>query len=479
MALKGSKYSQKHSIPSAEAESASPPDQNPILLDILYDDLTFLDSFATLSPEDQIAAYLVLKKLSETPLRGASRSSRNLIRSAGFKLDQINQWSGLIREDMLRYPLSADEHHIIRMDCYGSTDIRPSHQLSSFYKNLREKKLANKLPPSAYHLDNAQEAPVWQLFRQFQNFREIEDQLKIFLSEHKYDPEILKVMGTKDFSDLIFQVYKTDSKQLKACFTKGDNERNAFVKAIALSYGEQIQSILLAQGWDERCIFSLLNAMQEYGSTDANKIIVTEKYFNKRILDQLAQADINTDNYHEGEMIPQELLKYLFTQDMQHLVAAYDEKGMPLKCPHGFEVHHKVAISESGRLPNISAVNYRNNYLLVSTDIHRNILHLFDKLLVGDGKQAYYSRMEFIHKNTAFMSGFSPECQFEVDWEKGNSAYKKRMEEDQKYAVSYDVIMDILSKNRSTYNENSTINVDKTVQNILKTAFIAKKRKIK
>lgn len=468
MARKGSKYYQKHNVdePYAEKEIFSAKDQ--ALLDLIYDDLTFMKTFENLSTEDQIKAYMLLKQLSESNMQGATRTQKALIRESGYKIDKINEWAGLKKVEMLRYPLSQDEHHIIRMDCYGSIDRRPLHQLSNYYKNLSSRKIPQQLPPEAYKLDSLENAPSWQIFRQFENFRKIEPRLQNYLSEQRYDPQILKVMATKDFSDLIFQTFKTSDRDLKVSFIEGKSARNAFVVNLSNRYGDQIRRILQNENWEPRCIDSMLKVMQTYGVTDANKIIVTEKTFNDQILADLEKAIISTENYRSGEEIPQSLYDFLEDSGRLQLIQAYQENGEPLKCPHGFEVHHKVAISESGRLSSIAEVNYPNNYLLVGTKMHQNVLHLFDKLVKTNGKEAYRSRIEFINPDTAFMNGFAPNSQFAVSWEQTED-FQKRIEEDQKHIVSYDEVSEVLRKNRASYfDRKDKFDVHKMAEIVLK-----------
>lgn len=468
MARKGSRYYQKHNVdePSAAKDIFSAKDET--LLDLIYDDLTFMDTFEKMKTEDQIKAYMLLKQLSESSVQGAIRAQKTLIRESAYKIDKINEWAGLKKVEMLRYPLSQDEHHVIRMDCYGSIDRRPLHQLSNHYKNLNGRKIAEHLPPEAYRLDSLQDAPSWQIFRQFENFRKIEPRLRDYLSEQRYDPQILKLMAVKDFSDLIFQTFKTSDKEVKVSFIEGKSARNAFVTDLSNRCGDQIRHILQAENWDPRCIDSMLKAMQTHGVTDANRIVVTEKYFNEPILECLKKAKISTEQYQTGDEIPAELFNFLEDNGNLNLLQVYQENGDPLKCPHGFEVHHKVAISESGRLSSIAEVNYRNNYLLVGSKMHQNVLHLFDKLVKTNGKEAYRSRIELVQPDTAFMNGFAPDAQFAVDWEM-TPEFQKRVEEDQKHIVSYDEVSDVLRKNRAAYfDRKDKFDVYKMAEAVLK-----------
>ena len=446
MARKGSKYARKHNIDQPQKKKNKFEDE--AFYDVIYDDHEFIDVFNSLSLTDQIKAYQVLKKLAETSTNKVSRAEKRLILTSRDKLETINKNAGLKKEDLLRYPLSTDEHHIIRMDCYGSIDKRPAHQLSNYYKDMLKNPLEKKIKPSQYNLE---QAPMWKVFRQFENFRKIEPQIKEYLSKNKINPNILNIMGVKDFSDIIYKTFKKND-DLKVSFVEKDSDRNAFVKELVRVSGDAIFDVLNSQGHDNRYIHSLLNAMRMYGVTDVSHIIITETNFTERVLADLKKAKISVDDYAVGDKIPQDMVEYLFRHDKGILIAARDENGNRLKSADfpSFEVHHKVAVSESGKLPCLPQVNYRSNYLLVESNIHQIVLHGYDKLVVQQGKEAYRCRMEFVDEHLAFMAGFTADKQLSVNW-RNYEEFVRREAEDQKYVVSYEDCLNELKENRVNF----------------------------
>jgi hypothetical protein len=458
MAEKGSKYARKKAR-IAENKAAKQREEmagGEKFLDVIYNDVDFINVFQSLSLPDQVKAYRTLKRLMEGLNKAdLSESDKALGEMAEYKLEKINAIAGLKLEEKRHYALSSEELHLIRMDCYGAVDERPSHQLSDFYKGILRRPLSKKQTLKNYNLDNA---PAWKIFRQFSSFRKIEPDICRYMAKMRINPDIITVMGVKDFSDLIFKTFRTDKNQIKVAFSKEDPPRNAFVKAMANKYGSRIAEILRSENIDERYINSLLSAMKNYGSSDTSRIIITETYFTPRVLTDLAKAKIPCDEYQIGDKIPQTLINALMHEDKGILLAARDENGSRLQAENfpSFEVHHKTAVMESGRLAYIAMVNYRNNFVLTSSDLHRHVLHGFDILSSSGRKEAYHRRLEFTNPNITFMFGFTPDKQIECNWNHGR-AYTYKAETDVANIVSYDAVMAELTENRKAYLSNSTV----------------------
>lgn len=457
MSAKGSKYARKHLLIEPKTKDvcetiANEEPDNGRILEVVYDDLTFLKTFDMLDLNEQIKTYRVLKSLAEDK----SPEYDHIQTSSAEKLQKINERIHLDVVENLRYSLSPEEHHLIRMDCYGTVDARRSHLLSPYYVKLQKLRLKESLPAEKYNFDDA---PAWQLFRQFKSFRQIELRLQKYMSQMRFQPDMLKVIGVQDFSDLIFKTFRKNSKDKKASFYPSN--RAEFVMELATKKEIEIRKILEKQNIDERYINSLLNAMKLFGITDANHVIVTETYFTKRILERLKRAKIPCEQYRIGNKIPQPLINTLMFEKKGEILEARDENGKPLNKSGfpSFEVHHKIAVSEGGRFVQISRVNYKNNYLLVPSNVHADVLHSADRLLVSDGKEAYYKRLEFTKPNITFMYGLKPDEQFEMDWTNSVS-YQQQEEQDQEYIVSYAEVMARLEENRKNFDNNRSGNAD-------------------
>ena len=140
------------------------------------------------------------------------------------------------------------------------------------------------------------------------------------------------------------------------------------------------------------------------------------------------------------------------------MLAARDENGNPLvseKFPD-FEVHHKTAVMESGRLAYIAMVNYRNNFVLTTTDVHHHVLHGFDILSSSGRTETYHRRLEFKDSDITFMFGFTPDKQIAYNWSSSRD-YARKVEEDIENIISYAAINAELAENRQKYLSETAV----------------------
>lgn len=470
MAEKGSKYARKKQRIKDKEEEKQRKEMagGEKFLEVVYNDAEFLHIFHELSLPEQIKAYRTLKRLMEG-LNAAhlSETDRLLGEMAEFKLEKINAVAGLKLEERRYYGLSKDELHLIRMDCYGTVDARPNHQLSDFYKEFIRNTLKDKPSVADYDLNNS---PAWKLYRQFDSFRKIEPNICEYMAQKGINPKAVEVMGVYDFSDVIFKTFRTDENQIKVSFKKGDSPRNAYVKALARKYGDRIAEILRTENYDERYIQSLLSAMKNYGVSDKSRIIITETNFTPRVLADLAAENISCGKYKVGDKIPQALVKRLMKADKGGLLTARDANGHKLVSENfpDFEVHHKTAVMESGRLAYIAMVNYRNNFVLTPTDVHRHVLHGFDILTSSGSKESYHRRLEFLDSDVTFMFGFTSDKQIAYNWSRSRD-YVRKVEEDIENIVSYEAINSELAETRQKYlseTEVESFDLDDVVKSI-------------
>ena len=518
MAEKGSKFArkQKRLNPTGTQRSKSSKEisvlaavsdinaEESAVLSVVYDDVSFVSTFHSLSYENQIAAYQVLVQLSRPS--NHDNESRN---DALFKLERIAQSIGLEFTEKQDCFLSKDERHIIRMDFYGAIDrLKESEQkrkLSKPYMELMSTPLKKRHRTEDYDFASA---PMWPLFARFNSFRKIEKKLKQYLVKKRIDPKILSLMDVRDFSDLISKTFQKSLKQvkleklksflksemhlrsylvdhhinpdvfaglslkihkdlatlpddenvfeMKAHFEEPISVRKNFVRAIVDRYGEEIKENMLAKGYDKRYVLSVLSAMKKYGATKTEKLVITETHFTDRIIKDLKKFKINC--FKKGEPIPQVLVDYLIEGGQGDLIAARNEEGQKILAADfpSFEVHHKHAVSGSGDLSNIASINYPDNLCLVFEKIHTHVLHGMDIIVSEKQRDSYSRRTEFINDDVIIMAGLNKEDQLSYSFTDSNG-YKKRQKQDSANYASYAECYAELLKNQSTYKPTDVV----------------------
>ena len=481
MARRGSKYARKHFVEAKEEKDIEREIAQKPYLEVIYDDVNFVEVFHRLPLEDALKAYEMLIALSKE--KNPNKDSRA---DAANKLNLINKSMGLCTVEREGAHLPKDETLIIRMDLYGRIDVIDPRfkkdKLSTYYLTLINKPLQKR--PKAVEYDFAS-SPSWKLYTRFQSFRQIERKLRAYFVKYKIDPQILKLMTPRDFSDLIVQTFQTDDNKRKVSFVDKDSVKDEFVKEVATKYGQEMASIWRKKGYDERYIRSQLNAMRRFGSTNTNKLIVTEIYFTDRVLADLKAEGLLYDGFEKGNKIPQHFVDYLIDTKRGDLIVARDEKGRKIYGSQftSYEVHHLHAVSEGGDLTNVAHINYRNNLCLLPSDIHAIIMHGNDEI-----NGTYSRRTEFIGHGVFFMGGLNKEEQLRREI---NINRSKRMKKDDKYNVTYEDCMRELAANQKAYDEKhrtirfniqeEIIEVNRFYQNKkfgYKKSFEQKKRKI-
>jgi len=473
--------------------------ENPFLA-VVYQKKGFVDKFHEFDYENQIKAYQTLVKLASN-----SNSNNESRADAMYKLQRIMESIGLELVEQQDCFLSKEERMIIRMDFYGTIDRMQAgerrRKLSEPYLEMMSNPLKKR--PKGVEYDFSA-APMWPLFARFKSFRKIEKQLKNYLVRNKINPKILTVMNVRDFSDLIVQAFEKNEStskietlknvhqaaerakkyfanhhmnadclsafhekvvskinsapskggaEMKISFEKPFSVRKNFVISFVSEHEEQISDILLQQGFDRRYVISMLNAMKKYGATKTDKLVITETHFTDQILKDFKRVKIDCKDFKKGEPIPQVLIDYLIEAKQGDLIAARDEDGRKL-CSSAFpsfEVHHKHAVSNSGDLPNMASINYKDNLCLVFTEIHTFVLHGMD--IIEDNKRdAYSRRTEFLREDVAFMGGFEENQQISCPYFYSSSR-KKYDKEDSKNYTTFEECLDRLIENQKQYDK--------------------------
>ena len=377
----------------------------------------------------------------------ASKTNKNVSDqvSAFFELLCINESMGLKYVKHHAVPFSKEERLIIRMDFYGTIDRIPYNErkkkLSRLYLEGLKYPLKEALPVSKYDFS---QSPSWRLYTRFEKFRRIEGNLKKYMAQNRLSPNLLKVMTPRDFSDLIVQAFAKSPKDNKVVFEYPLSTRKRFIKKLAQKHHKEIYKIL-ASKYDKRWANSVVQMMRRYGSVNQSKLVICEIYWTPRIISDLKARGIDTSSFKVGTKITKRIMDSAFDMGLEKYFVARDANGIPLQASSfpSFDVHHKHPVCLMGELTDIERANYEDNLCLVISGIHTQILHGKDGLKSGKG---YDNRLEFIDKNTAFMAGLNLKDQISVDFSPDPQIIA-RMQEDKKYACSFDECMKELSDN--------------------------------
>ncbi|MBR1601001.1 MAG: hypothetical protein IJ677_05415 [Alphaproteobacteria bacterium] len=422
---------------------------SPLLVDFFDDSYSFVDKFKALNIDSQVEIvrllHNIIKKEEQSPSSGRGRLYAE---EARYLLGNIHKLTGCSYDQNNFYPLAKDEKRLIRMECYGTINRRKDDELSFLFKYFRKKAIPNKFDTTAYHL---LASPSWKVFHQFESFRSIEPKIRRYLHKSGIHPDALQVMTVSDICEVIFQTFKKNDNDIVANFLpKSESIRSKQNKAIMKYAGKEFENLLMkrtvdGEKIDERVVKSYCDMMRRYGKDDINSLIVTERYYNKRILDNLASADLNGSGIdvsmlNEGTPIAQEFIDYLIDTGKADLIIALDAEGNPLS-KKGLPVkqyHHNHSVMLASKEDTIAATNYPNNGVDVDVRIHQGYMHLFDKVLHLNGEiEQIAARLNIQNKNMRVMLGFDVSkdaiyCDLE-----NNREFRKRKAKDLKCKVNY------------------------------------------
>ena len=437
MKRKKKTYAEKHFnfLPSAEELSNAFVRENADLWETLRNPPEFPDNFAKLDYSRQVALVDLLSGVMRNKIvMSPAKMQEKLLDLSADCLEMIG-WmcSSYYDAGNIYYPLSDDEKKLVRMECYGSIDIRQDHELSSCYKFFRKEKNRGKFRLKDYDLS---QSPMWRVFNQFESFRSIAPNVRRYMYKNGINPDALKVMSVNDFCDVIHKSFAKTPESMKALFLKTGYKKR-FVKSFMKERGKELYAKLLKDGMDERKVASLCRRMAKDGCCDIPSLIITEINFTPRIIKDLQRTPYFNENFKVGDPIPEELMYQMFQDDKENILLARDENGLPLNkddMPR-FEVHHKNAVKFANDDDYLSKVNYPTNLVLVEHEMHRAYFHGFDDTdEVAKGNEQYFSRINMWDANIALMIGFNYNicCR----WEK-NVAFRKRAEKDKQNVVNY------------------------------------------
>ena len=432
-------YAEKHLAASIQAAmSVSLISDNEDLQCVLRSPRGFEKSFLELPYERQIALVDIFKDIiHENILITPKKLKKSFEELAYDKLEKIHWMTGSFYEEGNSYfPISEDEKKLVRMECYGSIDKRRDHELSACYKFFNRPENKGKYRLKDYDLATS---PMWQVFNQFESFREIAPKVKRQLYKNRINPDALKVMSVSDFCDVIYQAFTESPDKQKAHFLQY-GYKNRFVKDFMKACGRDLENQLIGHGHDPRAVHSLCRMMAKYGICETHAVTVTELHYTQRILDDLSKHKYNVSGIKVGDPISEEVTDLLFDREQESLILARDENGQPLNALSlpSFEVHHKNAVKFAHDDDYLAKVNHWNNLMLVEKDMHRIYYHGFDSVFrVNPTNECYYARLNSSIPSMCLVNGFNAETDILYADLENNAAQQRRKQKDSENVVNY------------------------------------------
>ncbi len=437
MRRKKSSYAQKHTsfLPSSSELSSAFVRQNADLWDILRHTSDFEPNFLNLPYDRQIAMIdLFADIMRKDVVISPDKFQRILLDQTYNILERLGWMTGSFYEEgNIYFPLSDDEKKLVRMECYGSIDIRHDRELSACYKYFKNQSNRGKYKLKDYNL---QDSPMWRVFNQFESFRGIAASVRRYFYEQGFNPDALKVMSVNDYCDVIHNIYAATPESIKAHFLQIPYKKK-FVIGFMKARGKEFYQHLLERGLDERKINSLCRSMAKYGMCDIDHLVVTETYFTPRVLKDLQKHQYDVSRYQVGDKIPESLLNQAFKNKEESLLLARDENGLPLNkddMPH-YEVHHKNAVKFAANDDYLAKINYPSNLMLVEHELHRAFYHGFDDITdVTKSDHSYFSRVNTVNPEMCLIDDFIHMIYCNLE---DNENMRRRISEDKKNVVNY------------------------------------------
>jgi len=441
------KYARKHKL---EFEKRVEEQTNsPLFDEVFTNSYDFMNKFKAQDIDTQVQiVHLLYDIVKKEEGLSPQKKGNFYAEEARYLLSSIHKLTHFSYDHDMFYPLAREEKRLIRMECYGTINGRKEDELSFLFKYFRKNAQPNKYPTTAYRLMSS---PSWKVFHQFETFRSIETDMRKNLQKMGLHPDALQVMTVNDFCEVIFQSYKKSPTDGFSNFIPKQNcLKNKQNKAIMKQAGDQFEAMLMkrevnGKRIDERAVKSYCDMMRRYGSSDVNSLVITERYYTKRILEGLAKDDlscfgIDVSQLEVGMPIAQEFIDYMVDNNKAELIMARDEEGKPLSkegLPH-MEDHHNLAVMLAGKNDTIAAVNYPNNHINVDSRIHQGYLHWLGKTMKsGDGVEQISARLNARDTQMRVLFGFDAEkdaiyCDLEQ-----NAEFRRRKMKDLKCKVNY------------------------------------------
>ena len=205
--------------------------------------------------------------------------------------------------------------------------------------------------------------------------------------------------------------------------------------------------------------------MRRFGCDDLNLLVITERNYTERTLNDLSNAGFDVSKLQIGMPIEQSFIDYLVDNNKADLILARDENGIPLSkdgLPQT-QYHHNHSVMLARKEDTIAACDYPNNGVNVDVRIHQEFLHRFDKVMhSGGGVEQISARLNIQNKNMRVLLGFDAEkdalyCDLE-----NTPEFRRRKVKDLKCKVNYFDMMQKRMQNEGKIIEKHQIDCSRS-----------------
>lgn len=326
---------------------------------------------------------------------------------------------GLKLVTRLYQPITKAEKKVIRMDFYGTIDKPREAALSRFYQYFRNKHEPDSNEPKDFSHKykkedyNLYDCPSWNPFRQFSNFRKIENDIIEQMQDMGIPPDCLK-----PFTDEEREIFKKANLDIKDVNTLKPKEMSKLIKMglpmstfrrLAVEDFSDIIYLKFRNDKSSNHAYIFEGSRQQFVKDFINKC---EKPF-RMILEAKKVHPIYTDA----------LVKSMKEKGVTD-ISPTDKNGNIIDGPK-FSDHHKLAVHLSGFQFYLAKANFKGNQLLCmdklnnrdKNNMHFDFIHGMDRIYEDNNGNIFQDAIEFENNNIAFLAGLSKIEQISYDYE--------------------------------------------------------------
>lgn len=176
--------------------------------------------------------------------------------------EKIQSRSGFTTEvSEYKEPICHDFRHVIRMEFNGRANKPDEDSLSEAYLAVKAAPSDKPLKAQDYNLDDS---PAWQFFKQFPNFRNMENDFRNALALMRIPPEAVAKMNSFDMEDALFN-YKSHGDEDVSSVRLFEGAKEAAIKIHTSNHRKEPEKLFSGMNARPQDIENMLNKMEKQG----------------------------------------------------------------------------------------------------------------------------------------------------------------------------------------------------------------------